>query len=76
MVEFRIEEVDEAWTKKFRNKAIGIHRHKKGVVTTVLKDRMKRHASVRKAKWGELKGVLESELSSVELQHCAWKKLD
>ena len=76
MVEVIKAEVEEALARKFRKKAMEVYGYKKGAVRMALRDLMRRFVSARKAEWGALKGVLESELSSVELQHRAWKKLD
>ncbi|MBI2185260.1 MAG: hypothetical protein HYU39_09935 [Thaumarchaeota archaeon] len=76
MVEVIKAEVEEALAKKFRKKAMEVYGYKKGAMKMALEDLMRRFASRGKADWGALKGVLVSEVSAVELQHRAWRKVD
>ena len=76
MVEIIKAEVPEALAKKFRRKAMGAYGYKKGAMKAALEDMLRRFITLGDVDWGRLKGVIKSELTSVELQHQAWKKVD
>jgi peroxiredoxin len=76
MVEVIKAEVSEALTKKFRKRAMEIYGYKKGAVKAALEDAMKRFVASGDVDWGSLRGCIESELTSVELQHKMWRKVD
>lgn len=69
-------EVGDALAKKFRKHAMEKYGYKKGAVKLALEDMIKRFTTTGKVEWGVLRGVLKSELSSVEIQHRLWKKVD
>jgi len=50
--------------------------YKKGAVKAALENMLKRFVNLREANWKILKGSIKSELTSVELQHKIWKKVD
>jgi len=76
MVEVIKAEVSEALAKKFRKRAMEIYGYKKGVVKAALENMLKRFVNLGEANWKILKGCIKSELTSVELQHKIWKKVD
>lgn len=76
MVEVIKAEVPETLAKKFRKKAMEMYGYKRGAVKAALQDLLKRFISLGEADWSSLKGVIKSELTSVELQHQAWRKVD
>ena len=76
MVEIIKAEVPEALAKKFRRKAMEVYGYKKGAMKAALEDLLKRFINMGDADWKRLKGVIKSRLTSVELQHQAWKKVD
>ena len=76
MVEIIKAEVPEALAKKFRRKAMEVYGYKKGAMKAALEDLLKRFITLGDADWKQLKGVIKSELTSVELQHQAWKRVD
>jgi len=76
MVEIIKAEIPEALAKKFRRKAMEVYGYKKGAMKAALEDLLKRFINMGDADWKRLKGVIKSRLTSVELQHQAWKKVD
>ena len=76
MVEIIKAEVPEALAKKFRRKAMEVYGCKKGAMKAALEDMLRRFITLGDVDWERLKGVIKSELTSVELQHQAWKKVD
>ena len=76
MVEIIKAEVPEALAKKFRRKAMEVYGYKRGAMKAALEDMLRRFITLGDVDWGRLKGVIKSELTSVELQHQAWKKVD
>ncbi len=68
--------VNEALAKRFRKRAMERYGYKKGAVTLALEDLIKRFTSIGSINWHALKGTIRSELSSVELQHKIWKRVD
>lgn len=76
MVEVIKAEIPEALARKFRKKAMEMYGYKKGAVKAALEDLLRRYLSMGKADWTSLKGVIRSKLTSVELQHRAWRKVD
>ncbi len=76
MVEIIKAEVPEALAKKFRRKAMEVYGYKKGAMKAALEDMLRRFITLGDVDWERLKGVIKSELTSVELQHQAWKKVD
>ncbi len=69
-------EVPEALAKKFRKRAMEIYGYKKGAVKAAIEDAMKRFISYSRVDWKTLKGCIQSEYTSVELQHKAWRNSD
>jgi len=76
MVEVIKAEVSEALAKKFRKRAMEIYGYKKGAVKAALEDAMKRFVASGSVDWKSLRGCIRSELTSVELQHKVWRKVD
>ncbi|MCD6235569.1 MAG: hypothetical protein J7J94_01025 [Thaumarchaeota archaeon] len=76
MVEVIKAEIPEALAKKFRKKAMETYGYKKGAVKKAVEDLLKRYVSLGEADWKSLEGVIKSELTSVELQHRAWRQAD
>ncbi|MEM2882008.1 MAG: hypothetical protein QXU06_00385 [Candidatus Bathyarchaeia archaeon] len=62
--------------RKFRKKAMEIHGYKKGAVKAALEDAMKRFVAHGKVDWKALRGCIRSELTSIELQHKIWRRVD
>lgn len=76
MVEVIKAEVSEALAKKFRKRAMEIYGYKKGAVKAALEDAMKHFVVSGDVDWKVLRGCVRSELTSVELQHKIWGKVD
>ncbi|MCD6536186.1 MAG: hypothetical protein J7K49_04050 [Thaumarchaeota archaeon] len=76
MVEIIKAEVPEALAKKFRRKAMEVYGYKKGAMKAALEDMLRRFITLGDVNWKQLRGVIKSELTSVELQHQAWKRVD
>lgn len=76
MVEIIKAEVSEALARKFRRRALEVYGYKKGAMKVALEELLKRFVNLGDVDWKRLKGVLSSELTSVELQHRAWKRAD
>jgi len=72
MVEIIEAEVPEALAKKLRRKAMEVYGYKKGAMKAALEDMLRRFITLGDVDWERLKGVIKSELTSVELQHRAW----
>jgi hypothetical protein len=69
-------ELNEALAKRFRKRAMERYGYRKGAVKRALEDLIRRYTSRGSVNWHLLKGTIRSELSSVELQHKMWKKVD
>ncbi len=69
-------EVPKALAKKFRKRASEIYGYRRGFVKKAIEDLMKRFVGLGEVDWSSLRGVLKSELTSVELQHKAWREVD
>lgn len=69
-------EVPGALAKKFRKRAMEIYGYKKGAVKAAIEEAMKRFITSGRVDWKVLKGCIRSELTSVELQHKIWRKVD
>jgi hypothetical protein len=76
MVEVIKAEVSEELAKKFRKRAMEIYGYKKGAMKAALGNMIKHFVSLGEADWKALKGCIHSELTSVELQHRIWRKVD
>ena len=76
MVEVIKAEVSEALAKKFRKRAMEIYGYKKGAIKAALEDVMKRFVVSSDVDWKSLRGCIQSELTSVELQHKIWRRAD
>jgi len=76
MVEVLKTEIPEPLAKKFRKKAMEQYGYKKGAVKAAMHEMIVRFISVGEADWGALRGVISSRLSSVELQHMVWRRID
>ncbi|MEM1941049.1 MAG: hypothetical protein QXS96_07750 [Candidatus Caldarchaeum sp.] len=76
MVEIIKSEIPEPIAKKFRKKAMEQYGYKKGAMKKAIQDLITRYISTGKADWKSLRGVISSDLSSVELQHNLWKRMD
>lgn len=76
MVEIIKAEVPEALARKFRRKAMEVYGYKKGAMKAALEDMLRRFITLGDVDWKRLRGVIRSELTSVELQHRAWRKVD
>jgi len=50
--------------------------YKKGAVKTAIQDLITRYIATGKTDWKSLRGVISSNLSSVELQHRLWRRKD
>ena len=68
--------INDALAKRFRKRAMEKYGYRKGAVKLALEDLIKRFTSTGNVDWHALKGTITSELSSVELQHSAWKRVD
>lgn len=68
--------VNEAVAKRFRKRAMEKYGYRKGAVKLALLYLIKRFTSTGSVDWHALRGTVTSELSSVELQHNAWKRVD
>jgi hypothetical protein len=70
-------EVDGALARRFRKKAMETYGYKKGAMKKALEVSMQRFASAGVVDWDSLTGVIKGNgITSVELQHKAWSKLD
>jgi hypothetical protein len=76
MVEIIKAEISKALAKKFKKRAMEIYGHKKGAVKVALENLLTRFVSLGEVNWRTLKGCIQSELTSVELQHKIWRKID
>lgn len=76
MVEVIKAEISETLAKKFRKRAMEIYGYKKGAVKAALEDALRRFVASGEADWKMLKGCIQSELTSLELQHKIWRKAD
>lgn len=76
MAEIIKAEVPRALAEKFRRRAMEVYGYKKGAVKAALEDLLKRFVASREVDWGRLKGVVKSDLTSVELQHRVWRLAD
>jgi hypothetical protein len=76
MVDVIKAEISEALAKKFRRRAMEIYGYKKGAVKAALEDAMKRFVVSGDVDWEVLRGCIQSGLTSVELQHKIWGKVD
>ncbi len=69
-------ELEEALARRFRRKAMQLYGYKKGAIKMAMKDLVKRFAYGGEVDWSLLRGKLKSSMSSVELQHEAWSRVD
>ncbi len=69
-------EVPKALAEKFRKRALEIYGYRRGSMKRAIEDLMKRFIGLGRVDWSSLRGILKSELSSVELQHRAWREID
>ena len=69
-------EVDGALAKRFRKRAMEKYGYKKGAVKKALEEAIRKYAASGEVDWEQFRGTLKSNLSSVELQHSAWRKAD
>lgn len=69
-------EVPRALARKFRKRALEIYGYQRGAIKRALEDLMKRFVGLGRVDWSSLRGTLKSEISSVELQHRAWREVD
>jgi hypothetical protein len=70
-------EVNEALARKFRKKAMETYGYKKGAMKKALEESMRKFASQGKVDWHSLRGSLKAPgMTSVELQHQAWSRVD
>ncbi len=71
-------QVDDALARRFRKKAMETYGYKKGNMKKALEDLIRKYAEPGKTDWSSLRGTLKkhSKLTSVELQHQTWSKLD
>lgn len=76
MVEVIKAEVSEALAKKFRKRAMEIYGYKKGALKAAFEDMVKRFIASGEVDWKILRGCIQSEFTSVELQHKTWRKVD
>ncbi|MEM2962375.1 MAG: hypothetical protein QW238_00640 [Candidatus Bathyarchaeia archaeon] len=76
MVEVIKAEISEALAKKFRKRAMEIYGYRKGAVKAALENLLTRFVSSGKADWSILRGSIQSRLTSVELQHKVWERMD
>ena len=76
MVEVIKAEISDALAKKFRKRAMEIYGYKKGALKTAFEAMVKRFIASGEVDWKNLRGCIQSELTSVELQHRIWRKAD
>jgi hypothetical protein len=70
-------EVNEALANKFRKRAMELYGYKKGSMKRALEDTMKRFSTPGRVDWHSIRGALKNtKISSVELQHKTWSKVD
>ena len=70
-------EVDDALAKRFRKRAMELYGYKKGSVKKALEDIMRRFSNPGRVDWHSIRGTLRTpRMSSVQLQHKAWSKVD
>ncbi|MDG6925563.1 MAG: hypothetical protein JRN09_03325 [Nitrososphaerota archaeon] len=70
-------EVNEALARKFRKKAMETYGYKKGAMKKAIEESMRKFASPGLADWDSLTGVVKAPgMTSVDLQHRAWSKVD
>jgi len=69
-------EVDQALARRFKKKAMERYGYRKGAVKKALEEAMARYVGSGKVDWEPLRGTLKSNLSSVQLQHAAWRDAD
>ncbi len=70
-------EIDDALARRFRKKAMETYGYKKGAMKKAMEAAIRKFVSPGEPDWSKLDGVLSpSSLTSVELQHQAWRKQD
>lgn len=76
MVEVIKAEISEALAKKFRRRAMEIYGYRKGSLKAAFEDMVKRFVASGSVDWKILRGCIQYKLTSVELQHKIWRKVD
>lgn len=76
MVEIIKVEVPKGLARRFRRRAMELYGYKKGAVKRALEHLLRRFVAGGRVDWSTLRGVLKSDLTSVELQHSIWRKID
>ncbi len=76
MVEVIKAEVPEALAKRFRKRAMELYGYKKGAMKRALQGLLKRFVGSGEVDWKTLKGSIKSNLTSIELQHRLWRRVD
>lgn len=69
-------ELNEGLVRKFKKRAMEEYGYKKGTQKTALEKLIKNYTFFVKSDWSFLRGVLDKNISSVELQHTIWSKVD
>jgi hypothetical protein len=70
-------EVDEALARRFRKRAMELYGYKRGAVKRALEESMKKFSTPGRVDWHSVRGVLKNmRISSVQLQHRIWSKVD
>lgn len=69
-------DIEKGLAEKFRKKAMGLYGYRKGAIKKTIRMLIKKFVIMGEVNWKSLRGVIKSELSSVELQHKAWVKAD
>jgi len=69
-------ELEEALAKKFRKRAMEKYGYKKGAVKMALEEAIRKYVASGEVDWRPFRGTLKSKMTSVELQHAAWRRAD
>jgi len=71
----KVETSDEL-LERFKKKAMEKYGYKRGSLKKATESLIRKWLAEEKVEWARLRGVVEAEESSVELQHEAWKRVD
>jgi hypothetical protein len=70
-------ELNEALAKRFRKRAMELYGYKKGSMKRALEDTIKKFSTPGRVDWHSIRGILKgTRISSVQLQHTIWSKVD
>lgn len=69
-------EGDDETIERFKKKAREKYGQKRGSIKKATMELIERWVEEQEADWGELRGVIDSDKTSTELEDDAWKKVD